>query len=139
MYDDVVDLRDFYASRLGQATRRILVKRMQEFWPEVAGQNVLGLGFATPYLRSFRDETARTVALMPAAQGVMNDNDRGRNRWMLSFRGQRDFGVFMTNLRPHIKSYYRDNNAAMDPIYVDANSGDFRIVGVAVGVYRRIR
>lgn len=52
----------------------------------------------------------------PAAQGVMNDNDRGRNRWMLSFRGQRDFGVFMTNLRPHIKSYYRDNNAAMDPI-----------------------
>ncbi|WP_232302491.1 hypothetical protein [Elstera litoralis] len=53
MYDDVVDLRDFYASRLGQATRRILVRRMQEFWPDVAGQNVLGLGFATPYLRSF--------------------------------------------------------------------------------------
>lgn len=46
----------------------------------------------------------------------MLDTDRAKNRWMLTFRGQRDFGVFMLNLRPHIQSYYRDSNMAMDPI-----------------------
>ncbi len=79
MYDDVVDLRDFYASRLGQATRRILVRQMQEFWPDVTGQTVLGLGFAIPYLRGFREETGRTIALMPAAQGVMRWPPDGAN------------------------------------------------------------
>ncbi len=30
-------------------------------------------------------------------------------------------------------------NSAMEPIYVDATAGDFRIIGVAVGVYRQIQ
>jgi SAM-dependent methyltransferase len=32
---------------------------------------VLGLGFATPYLRPFRDETERVIAVMPSQQGVL--------------------------------------------------------------------
>jgi SAM-dependent methyltransferase len=71
MYSDVVDLRDFYQSSLGQVARRMIRRRIRMIWPDVTGLRVLGLGYATPYLRPFRDEAERVVALMPAAQGVL--------------------------------------------------------------------
>ncbi len=79
MYSDVVDLRDFYASRLGQVTRRLIRRRVRALWPDLTGQTVLGLGYATPYLRQFRDEAARVIALMPAAQGVLHWPPEGPN------------------------------------------------------------
>lgn len=69
--DDVTDLRGFYAKPLGQMVRRLLMARIRARWPSVAGQRVLGVGFATPYLGLFREESERTLAFMPAAQGVM--------------------------------------------------------------------
>ncbi len=71
MYVDVVDLRDFYLSRLGQVARRMIRRRMRLIWPDVAGMRVLGLGYATPYLRPFRDEAERVIAAMPSSQGVL--------------------------------------------------------------------
>jgi len=79
MWSDVVDLRDFYATSLGQVARRMIRRRIRELWPNVSGQNVLGLGYTTPYLTSFRGEASRVVAAMPAAQGVLHwpTDDRG--------------------------------------------------------------
>jgi hypothetical protein len=71
MYVDVVDLRDFYLSRLGQVARRMIRRRMRFIWPNVAGMRMLGLGYATPYLRPFRDEAERVIAAMPSSQGVL--------------------------------------------------------------------
>jgi len=71
MFVDVVDLRDFYQSRLGQVARRQLRVRIRKVWPDVTGMRVLGLGFATPYLRPFLGEAERVFALMPASQGVL--------------------------------------------------------------------
>jgi SAM-dependent methyltransferase len=70
MYTHVVDLREFYDSRMGQVTRHVLRRAIRRMWPDVSGLEVLGLGYATPYLRQFRDEAARVFALMPAPQGV---------------------------------------------------------------------
>jgi SAM-dependent methyltransferase len=70
MFVDVVDLRDFYRGRLGQVARKVLRERVRRFWPDVAGMRVLGLGYATPYLRQFHAEAERVIAVMPAAQGV---------------------------------------------------------------------
>src|SRR6185437_7240581 len=39
--------------------------------PDVTGMRVLGLGYATPYLRPFVGEAERVFALMPAGQGVL--------------------------------------------------------------------
>ncbi len=72
MWTDVVDLRDFYASTLGQVARRMIRRRLRELWPDVTGQNVLGVGYTTPYLNSFRGEAGRVLAAMPAAQGVLH-------------------------------------------------------------------
>lgn len=71
MYLDIVDLRDFYASDLGQLARRLLLARMRQVWPDTAGMCVVGLGYATPYLGLLRDRAERVLAFMPARQGVV--------------------------------------------------------------------
>lgn len=71
MYQDVADLNAFYRSRLGQVTRRVVLARVRAIWPDIAGQSLLGLGYAMPYLRVFNGEAERVLGLCPAAQGVI--------------------------------------------------------------------
>ena len=70
MRPDVIDLREFYHARLGQVARLILRRRIREVWSDLKGLRVLGVGYATPYLRPFLGEAERVLAAMPAAQGV---------------------------------------------------------------------
>ncbi len=72
MRPDVSELWEFYGSRLGQMTRARVRQQIRMLWPDVTGQEVLGLGYAVPYLSPFRSEAERVVALMPATQGVMH-------------------------------------------------------------------
>jgi SAM-dependent methyltransferase len=72
MWTDAVDLRDFYDTVLGQVARRMIRRRIRPIWPDVTGLSVLGLGYATPYLHSFRGEAERVLAAMPASQGVLH-------------------------------------------------------------------
>jgi len=71
MYQDVADLNAFYRSRLGQVTRRVLLARIRAMWPDTGQQRLMGLGYATPYLRVFQDEAERVISVSPAAQGVI--------------------------------------------------------------------
>src|ERR1700736_4238047 len=71
MHRDVVDLREFYRTSLGQVALRQLKRRIRTFWPDLTSQSVLGIGYATPYLRPFIGEAARAIAVMPATQGVV--------------------------------------------------------------------
>jgi SAM-dependent methyltransferase len=71
MYRDVVDLREFYQTSLGQVALRQVKRRIREFWQDLTGQSVLGIGYATPYLRPFIGEAERVIAVMPATQGVV--------------------------------------------------------------------
>ena len=79
MWTDVVDLRDFYGSPLGQTARRAIRQRVRALWPDLAGQRVAGIGYATPYLRPLIGEAERVLALMPAAQGVLHWPSEGPN------------------------------------------------------------
>ncbi len=72
MWTDVVDLRDFYGRRLGRTAKHMIRGQVRAMWPNVSGQRVLGLGFATPYLSMFRGEAERVLAVMPAGQGVLH-------------------------------------------------------------------
>ena len=72
MWRDVVDIRDFYATPLGRTARRVIRQRLRRQWSDVTGQAVLGLGYPTPYLGTFRNEAAHTIAAMPAQQGVLH-------------------------------------------------------------------
>jgi SAM-dependent methyltransferase len=68
---DVVDLRNFYAQRLGTVARRFIGRGIRARWTSTGTLRVLGIGYATPYLGLFREEAERCLALMPAAQGVV--------------------------------------------------------------------
>src|ERR1700753_3686536 len=68
---DVIDLRDFYSQRLGIVARRLINRGIQARWPDAEGQRVLGIGYPTPYLGLFRENSERCIAFMPAAQGVL--------------------------------------------------------------------
>jgi len=71
MHLDAGDLLEFYARPLGAVVRRLLSHRIRARWRRVDGQTVMGLGFATPYLGTFRGEALRLGALMPAPQGAL--------------------------------------------------------------------
>ncbi|MGI9169357.1 MAG: methyltransferase domain-containing protein [Caulobacteraceae bacterium] len=69
MRQGVVDLRDFYASALGRAARKAIGRKIGETWGDGAGLDMLGVGYATPFLAGF-GKARRIVAAMPAEQGV---------------------------------------------------------------------
>lgn len=69
---DVTDLRAFYTSPLGHVARRLVNRAIEKFWGPARGLRILGLGYATPYLTAVRDGAERTLAFMPASQGVVN-------------------------------------------------------------------
>jgi SAM-dependent methyltransferase len=69
---DVIDLRSFYSSSLGEVARRVVHKIVRERFSKCVGYSILGVGYATPYLEIFREEAVRVLAFMPAEQGVMN-------------------------------------------------------------------
>lgn len=69
---DITDLRAFYASPLGGVARRVVGRSIDRFWGPLTGLRTLGLGYATPYLAAVRPECERTLAFMPATQGVVN-------------------------------------------------------------------
>jgi SAM-dependent methyltransferase len=68
---DVIDLRTFYAQRLGVVARRVIGRGIRSRWNDTHTLRVLGIGYPTPYLGLFREEAERCLAFMPAAQGVM--------------------------------------------------------------------
>lgn len=68
---DVLDLRDFYKSPLGVCVRRVLGDEVRHRWRSFKGGMVVGVGYAVPYLGSFRQDAARLAALMPENQGAL--------------------------------------------------------------------
>ena len=93
MHTDVTALRDFYQTPLGLVARRLLAQKIRAKWPRANGgvakrsanENgrraptiaqchgpvVMGFGFASPFLGSFRGEASRICALMPDGQGAL--------------------------------------------------------------------
>jgi SAM-dependent methyltransferase len=70
MRQSVLQLREFYASPLGVATRAMVSRKLAEAWGSLGGLDVLALGYATPFLAGLSGSPRRAVAAMPAAQGV---------------------------------------------------------------------
>lgn len=84
MHTDISELYEFYRTSLGRTAQRMLRRRLRALWPNVAGMTVVGLGYASPLLRPFRDEAVRCIAAMPAGQGVMRWPEDEPNAAMLT-------------------------------------------------------
>ncbi|QPC43915.1 methyltransferase domain-containing protein [Kaustia mangrovi] len=69
---DVVDLKEFYAGRLGATARRLIAHRIRARVRGLDGAVILGLGYAAPYLDAWREDAERILCFMPARQGVVH-------------------------------------------------------------------
>lgn len=79
MRRDVLELRQFYASDLGRAARRMVERKLVEAWGDAHALDVLVLGYGTPFVAPFQEAARRVVAAMPAQQGVEIWPAGGRN------------------------------------------------------------
>ncbi len=70
MATDVQAASDFYATARGAVAAILLRDRLAELWPSLAGLSVLGFGYATPFLRVWRESASRCIAAMPSQVGV---------------------------------------------------------------------
>lgn len=85
MHLDIVDLRQFYHSRLGSAAEQSIAMALSSIWAPIPGERLVGLGYALPYLDRFRADTERTLAFMTAGQGAVNWPAGERNLSALVF------------------------------------------------------
>jgi len=78
MRETATRLEQFYASPLGGAARDMAARRLSSLWPDLAGANVLGYGYAWPYLAPYEAGTNRLVLAMPEGQGaIAHEGKRG--------------------------------------------------------------
>jgi len=91
---DVIDLRDFYRTPLGQVARRMIRQAMRRMWPEMHGLRLLGIGYPAPFLSAVSPESERAVALMPASLGVLAWPPEGANLATLADEGELPFADY---------------------------------------------
>lgn len=61
---------DFYGTARGAVAARLLRDRLALLWPDLSRQSVLGIGFAAPYLRLWREQATRCIVVTPAQMGA---------------------------------------------------------------------
>lgn len=84
MRPDIVNLRQFYSSRLGRMVKARLRQAVLRHWPNHSGEWIVGIGYALPVLRVIERTGPGTVmALMPAAQGAVYWPVHASNRALL--------------------------------------------------------
>ena len=71
MHPDIIDLRAFYSSALGELVQRSISMALASLWAKMPNERLVGFGYAAPYLDRFRADTERTFAFMPAGQGAV--------------------------------------------------------------------
>lgn len=70
MVSDAHEAAQFYASRRGALAAHLVRERLALAWPRLPGMAVLGLGYAAPYLRLWREHAGRCIAVTPAQMGA---------------------------------------------------------------------
>ena len=71
MHTDVVELREFYTSPLGEAASSSITMALSALWQHSPSDRLLGLGYPLPFLDRFRSDCETCFCLMPASQGAM--------------------------------------------------------------------
>ena len=135
MRRSIEDLRIFYGEPAGALARRLLARRLEDAWGEAANCDVLGLGYATPWLDAFVG-ARRVVAAMPGGQGVELWPQAGKNRTVLVEDRRLPFaaGSFDRILMIHALEEAEDAQALMlEAVRALAPTGRIILVAAARG------
>jgi len=135
MRRSIEELRIFYGEPAGALARRLLARRLDDAWGEAANCDVLGLGYATPWLDAFVG-ARRVLAAMPGGQGVEPWPAVGRNRTLLVDDRRLPFaaGAFDRVLLVHALEEADDVQALMlEAVRALAPAGRMIVVAAARG------
>lgn len=83
MRRDAVELDRFYRTAPGRTAQAMVLRRLAALWPDVKGLDLLGLGYAAPWLDHYAPAARRAVAFMPAGQGAVTWPGGGASRTAL--------------------------------------------------------
>lgn len=64
------DLKRFYNGMKGRIVRNLIRSRILDIWPDAVKLNVVGYGYALPYLKPYLENSSYTINLMPTQLGV---------------------------------------------------------------------
>ena len=78
MRTDILDLHEFYRTRLGAITEEFIAARLKDAWGDGNGLSIAGFGYTNPYLSLF-NQAERRLAFSPGAQGVVRWPGNGGN------------------------------------------------------------
>jgi SAM-dependent methyltransferase len=135
MRRSIEDLRIFYGEPAGALARRLLARRLEDAWGEASNCDVLGIGYATPWLDAFIG-ARRVVAAMPGGQGVELWPQAGKNRTVLVEEHRLPFpaGSFDRILMVHALEEADDARALMaEAVRALAPAGRIILVAAARG------
>ncbi|MCF6344099.1 MAG: methyltransferase domain-containing protein [Devosiaceae bacterium] len=72
MTPNIKQLVEFYKTPLGRVARALLLEKIKKLSADVSDRRVLGIGYATPYLRFTLEQAELVLSLMPPRQGIMH-------------------------------------------------------------------
>jgi len=84
MRQDAASLSHFYATPLGRVVQRMALAKLRAAWEDVSGLDVLGFGYAGPFLDGLSGTPRRSIAAMPSEQGAEPWPQNGRCRSLLT-------------------------------------------------------
>ena len=77
-------LKSFYNSFKGRVIRRIIREKILEIWPDLKAMNILGYGYALPYLKPYLDQSSCLSVMMPQQMGIHHWPPENKNLVCLS-------------------------------------------------------
>ena len=89
----VYDLKQFYSRRAGRLVRRLISSHIATIWDEAESMDVLGYGYAVPYLRVLGDKGNNCVAAMSDNSGVHLWPEKANNPVCLSREDELPFAT----------------------------------------------
>lgn len=85
MHLDITDLLSFYETHLGQCAQAAIADRVNSLWGDLSGLDVLGIGYAPPFLDRLQGQPRRVISHMSARQGGHSWSWRdGRNACVIA-------------------------------------------------------
>ncbi len=80
MSGEVHGLAEFYRAPLGRVAARLLRGRLTAIWPDLAGLDLLGLGWAEPYMALWPGRPGRRLAFAPEGLGPLPGSAQVQDR-----------------------------------------------------------
>lgn len=71
LHPDIVQLKQFYATRLGASVAELIAQSLTRIWPSAHNDAMLVIGFGAPYAATYLSQATPLVVAMPAEQGAL--------------------------------------------------------------------